>query len=203
MFHIHVLYPPEAEQHTTLSAKKIIIGRNSACDFVISAEGVSRRHCELRWLTYGFEVSDLGSANGVYLDDQLIKQTTKTSSSARLTLARCILKVETAHQEPLDGFTEAQRAQAQNPTTTHQELEALAPVSLVLRKIIANRPDAPASMLQRFAQSYDVGLLRILAQNPNTPPEALLMLFSYFPEQVRANPVYPLLLLEDTLLSKG
>ena len=48
------------------------IGRASGCGLVLADPDVSRRHAVLRAAGDGFEVADLGSANGVFIDGQRI-----------------------------------------------------------------------------------------------------------------------------------
>ncbi|MBN1944970.1 MAG: FHA domain-containing protein [Bradymonadales bacterium] len=61
-----VVIPPEKEV--------MLIGRDESCDIVLSSPQVSRTHAELRRLSDGtFEVRDLGSINGTFINGQRIK----------------------------------------------------------------------------------------------------------------------------------
>jgi hypothetical protein len=46
--------------------RAIVIGRDPASDFVVDHPKVSARHCQLRPLGHGVEVTDLGSSNGTF-----------------------------------------------------------------------------------------------------------------------------------------
>ena len=46
----------------------VLIGRSSGCDIAIDDPGISRRHAEIRPAAGGFEIHDLGSTNGVYVN---------------------------------------------------------------------------------------------------------------------------------------
>lgn len=50
------------------SADAVVIGRDAACDLVISDPTVSRRHAELRYADYGWLLVDLASRNGTRLN---------------------------------------------------------------------------------------------------------------------------------------
>jgi hypothetical protein len=62
---------------------------------------------------------------------------------------------------------------------------------------VAADPSAPAALLERLAQSKDNQILRVLAQNPNTPTNILFRLAKKYPLDVLQNPVIPLLFLEN------
>ncbi len=49
-----------------------VIGRSRDCDVVLDDAGVSRRHAELRPAPEGWTIEDLGSTNGVRLNDEEI-----------------------------------------------------------------------------------------------------------------------------------
>ena len=48
----------------------MVIGRHPHCDLVTADASVSRRHCEIRRISGGHVVRDLGSANGTFLNDE-------------------------------------------------------------------------------------------------------------------------------------
>ena len=59
----------------------MLIGRDEACDIVLQTPQVSRRHAQLKRLAGGdFELRDLGSINGTYVNGQRIK-TTRVSAT--------------------------------------------------------------------------------------------------------------------------
>jgi len=51
----------------------IIVGRDSAADVVIDNPSVSRRHAEIRLGDNGWEVEDLGSSNGTFIENARIE----------------------------------------------------------------------------------------------------------------------------------
>jgi predicted component of type VI protein secretion system len=56
-------------RHQDFSAKDVVIGRGRDVDLQLAEVGVSRRHARLRQLEKGWEVEDLGAANGVFVTE--------------------------------------------------------------------------------------------------------------------------------------
>src|SRR5688500_8912127 len=50
-----------------------VIGRSSKCDVVIPHEGMSRQHCQIELVNGEYFVTDLGSTNGVLIDNLKIE----------------------------------------------------------------------------------------------------------------------------------
>jgi len=63
-YNLIVSLPGEAPAHFSLSARKIIIGRNPAHPIMINDIAVSSLHCELTLTDQGYTLSDSGSRNG-------------------------------------------------------------------------------------------------------------------------------------------
>lgn len=64
----------------------------------------------------------------------------------------------------------------------------------------AQNPETEPEQLRKLAEVRDPGTQRRVANNPNTPPDLLLKLGKQYPRELLANPVFSLLLLEDTNL---
>lgn len=59
----------------TLEARPMVAGRDEACDIQVVDEMVSRRHLEVAPLDGDrFQLTDLGSANGVFINDRRIAE---------------------------------------------------------------------------------------------------------------------------------
>jgi|RhiMethySRZTD1v2_1073278.scaffolds.fasta_scaffold04726_7 pSer/pThr/pTyr-binding forkhead associated (FHA) protein len=56
----------------TFSQKEIVIGRDPESDIFLDNAGVSRNHARFELTPAGYMVEDLGSANGTYLNDELV-----------------------------------------------------------------------------------------------------------------------------------
>lgn len=55
-----------------LAKNAVLIGRSSKCDLRVQDESISRHHCRIEVKEGQVLVTDLGSANGVYIDGKLI-----------------------------------------------------------------------------------------------------------------------------------
>lgn len=64
-----------------------LIGRNESCDLIVSDPLVSRRHCQLLWDGVYCTVEDLGSTNGTYVNQQLLKAAYALRPGDRLQVA--------------------------------------------------------------------------------------------------------------------
>lgn len=65
--------PRLAEVRVPLERGETVIGRDPRCDIVLQDESVSRRHACIRRNDGGyFEIEDLGSRNGVLVDDERV-----------------------------------------------------------------------------------------------------------------------------------
>lgn len=74
------------EQEHTLQPGTYTLGRSSKCDIVLSGNRMSRKHALLIITEKGWEVEDLGSANGVFVDSKQIKKKQKLSLNASFSL---------------------------------------------------------------------------------------------------------------------
>jgi hypothetical protein len=66
------IHGPDLGLRIPLEASEYVIGRDPYCDIVVPLEDVSRRHCRLLVKNGGAHLSDLGSTNGTYLNDEEI-----------------------------------------------------------------------------------------------------------------------------------
>ena len=57
-----------------LTAPNLVCGRHSEADLRLPLADVSRRHCRFEYAAGGWQVTDLGSLNGVYLNGQRVAQ---------------------------------------------------------------------------------------------------------------------------------
>ena len=60
---------------------EIIIGRSNDCDIVVNDSAVSRKHLRVIKFKGGYYAEDLGSTNGSYLNQHLLKSRTRINSS--------------------------------------------------------------------------------------------------------------------------
>lgn len=68
-----------------LSQGSYVIGRAPQCDLQLDADGVSRRHCQLTQTSQGYDIRDLGSRNGIFINGfQVEKQQLKEGDKISL-----------------------------------------------------------------------------------------------------------------------
>jgi ABC-type multidrug transport system ATPase subunit len=60
-----VVTTPQGTQEFALDRETLILGRDPASDMVVDDRVVSRRHAQLQRVAGGYEITDLGSANGL------------------------------------------------------------------------------------------------------------------------------------------
>ena len=68
---VHVLEGPDAGKEFHIAAGSSVIGRERGCDVRLTDSLVSRRHARVN-VTDSVEIIDLGSANGVQIDEQAV-----------------------------------------------------------------------------------------------------------------------------------
>jgi diguanylate cyclase (GGDEF)-like protein len=68
-----VLYPREFFRKIPLAEGRAVIGRGAEADIRFDDELISRRHCEVRFDGNSFQIRDLGSTNGTFMDGQEIR----------------------------------------------------------------------------------------------------------------------------------
>ena len=61
--------PDTGALHRVSEPEVVRIGRNPESQLVIDNDSVSGEHAELRWTEDGSEVTDLGSRNGIWVED--------------------------------------------------------------------------------------------------------------------------------------
>ncbi|MGZ8667566.1 MAG: FHA domain-containing protein, partial [Solirubrobacterales bacterium] len=97
---------PENELHLTpqggtrsgedisVTGEKISIGRAESCDVTLEDEEISREHAEIRRTGSGdFEVADLGSRNGVFVNGRQISEPTSLKAGDELRVGETTLSV--------------------------------------------------------------------------------------------------------------
>ena len=60
--------------HFVVPARPCVLGRSSACDFVVEHTSVSRRHARCCVGETGLVITDLGSHNGTFVDGQRVEE---------------------------------------------------------------------------------------------------------------------------------
>lgn len=88
-------------------------------------------------------------------------------------------------------------AEARSHFTPPERLRELVKINPTLSILVAANPGTPPDVLAQLAMTSDRCVLKAIAANPNTPMESLMRLGCEFPEELLANPIVELLLLEN------
>jgi pSer/pThr/pTyr-binding forkhead associated (FHA) protein len=67
------LHGPTEIVEKTIRSEKVYLGRSSKCDFFFPNETLSRQHCLIEFSDGDFYITDLGSANGVFINGSRIE----------------------------------------------------------------------------------------------------------------------------------
>ncbi len=113
------IYPAEGiGESWQLDDECLVIGRDVNCDVTLPDDSVSRRHAQVELIAGGYQVTDLESTNGTYVNDQRV-EARRLRPGDRLRLGNQILKflstdrMEAAYHETIykimttDGLTQA------------------------------------------------------------------------------------------------
>ena len=118
-----VIYGQQLGTKHPLTAGEMVVGRSSQAQLQIDHESVSRRHARIVLTESGVLVSDLGSTNGTYVNDDPIQERTLTHGDL-IKVGRTILKylstddIEAAYYEEIhrlstvDGLTRCYNARS-------------------------------------------------------------------------------------------
>lgn len=71
--HLRIVKGPQAEIVFDLPESAVIVGRSPSCDIFLNDMTVSRRHCEIKPEGRTYEITDLNSFNGVWVNNVSIE----------------------------------------------------------------------------------------------------------------------------------
>ena len=92
-FKLTVLEGPDAGRTFLLKSGRQVLGRQPACDFVLTDEQVSRRHCQVEESHDRILVTDLGSRNGTMVNGVRVERTFLKPGD-RLQVGRNVLELQ-------------------------------------------------------------------------------------------------------------
>lgn len=122
---VHI-YPVGAMMGTryVLKDKPLLIGREHDCNVCIPEHSVSRRHARIEMTPEGVVVTDLGSTNGTFVNDEPVRGPTRLADGDYLRVGNCIFRflaggnVEAEYHEEIyrltiiDALTQAHNRRA-------------------------------------------------------------------------------------------
>jgi pSer/pThr/pTyr-binding forkhead associated (FHA) protein len=76
-----------------MNGERAVLGRLPECDIALNDANASRMHSEIRWNGRGYDVRDLGSMNGTYLNDERLVEPTLLRTGDVITIGRTRIEV--------------------------------------------------------------------------------------------------------------
>ena len=112
-----------------VSRPEVLVGRHSAADVRLPLPDVSRRHCRLQWVEGCWQVFDLDSLNGVYVNDEAVLQAPLHHGDllrvGGFTFAVDLAGAAAAEPEPADSLVRSIfKLPAHRPPSSHQQRRA-------------------------------------------------------------------------------
>ena len=74
--------------------RSLLIGRRADCDVILQDDAVSGHHARITWDSDGWQVEDLGSTNGTYVNARQVSRPTKLKSGDALRIGTATWRVE-------------------------------------------------------------------------------------------------------------
>ena len=101
------------EGRIPLARPVVQIGRLEGNDIIVNDLMASRHHAAIRWTPQGYEIEDLGSANGTYVQGQRISGRVLLAPGQTIRIGSCELSFNVLH---MPGHADAAGAQSGAPT---------------------------------------------------------------------------------------
>lgn len=139
--------PGGIKQHFTLSKASIVIGRSAASDIVLSDALVSRRHVRLERGAQGYEVTDLGSANGIQVNGVKLARAVLKYGDV-LSIGDSAIRFEQSGHDPDPDMTR-QRTPDDLDLQTPENALAVNVAETALARLTVSMPDGTREFLMR------------------------------------------------------
>lgn len=90
-----IRFKPDGEQrHFHMKGETCLIGRQDECDLTIPASAVSREHCRLQIRDGSLYVSDSGSRNGTFVNEEQVEGEQEVQAGDRLAVGPFVFTVQ-------------------------------------------------------------------------------------------------------------
>lgn len=108
---------PQAEMFL-LNGRRTLIGREPSCDIALDDNAVSRSHAAIEQEDSGYSVVDLGSRNGTFVDDKLLRDRRRLRGGEHIRLGGTILKFMAAMNEEAQYHAVVHELMTRDPLTS-------------------------------------------------------------------------------------
>lgn len=107
---------PQAEM-CRLNSRRTIIGREPSCDLTLDDTAVSRTHAAIEYEENGYTVVDLGSRNGTFVDDKLLRDRRRLKGGEHIRVGSTILKFMASMDEEAQYHAVVHELMTRDPLT--------------------------------------------------------------------------------------
>lgn len=112
------IYPPSMHSDMVrLNAARTMIGRDPSCDLCLDDAAVSRNHATLDFDGDTWEITDLDSRNGTFIDDQILHGRRRLCGGELIRLGSIVLKFMVSMDEEAQYHAAAHKLMTRDPLT--------------------------------------------------------------------------------------
>jgi two-component system cell cycle response regulator len=108
---------PQADMFR-LNSRRTLIGREPCCDITLDDNAVSRSHAAIEQEESGYCLVDLGSRNGTFVDDKLLRDRRRLKGGEHIRLGGTILKFMAAMDEEAQYHAVVHELMTRDPLTS-------------------------------------------------------------------------------------
>lgn len=108
---------PQAEM-IRLNSRRTLIGRELSCDIALDDNAVSRSHAAIEQEDSGYSIVDLGSRNGTFVDDKLMRDRRRLKGGEHIRLGGTILKFMASMDEEAQYHAVVHELMSRDPLTS-------------------------------------------------------------------------------------
>jgi two-component system cell cycle response regulator len=112
------IYPPSMHSDMVrLNGSQTMMGRDPSCDLCLDDVAISRNHATLEFDGETWEITDLDSRNGTYIDDQILHGRRRLCGGELIRLGSIVLKFMASLDEEAQYHAAAHKLMTRDPLT--------------------------------------------------------------------------------------
>jgi len=112
---------PQIGLQFSITAGRVILGREETCDIILQDAEVSRRHCQISWEGNAYVIRDIGSTNGTFVNGSQVTLPRVLTNGDAVGLGQTTLIFESQASPTWAQGAYADSAQAQASRSTSFE----------------------------------------------------------------------------------